>query len=102
MRGNALRHGELWQHYRDGANFGDGRGSLHRNAAAYPNRPVATVMNLQFAALIPNYYMLEMTGSSEMPFSGGSLCIPSGAGSGMSLDQDALARHPYMSHDGWR
>ena len=80
-----------------------------------PNGPVATMMNLQFAASIPNYYQLEMIGSqadwqlfSEMvpthPHldADGCLPVPSAPGFGIELNQEAMANHPYVPHNGWR
>lgn len=79
-----------------------------------PNGPVATMMNLQFAAAIPNYYMLETIGSeadwqlwreithNEITLVEGCLPVPCAPGFGVTLNEEALARHPYAPHDGWR
>ncbi|MCX6623063.1 MAG: mandelate racemase/muconate lactonizing enzyme family protein [Acidobacteria bacterium] len=80
-----------------------------------PNGPVATMINLQFAAAIPNYYQLETIGSEAdwrlwrdlLPDSGveleaGRLPVPCNPGLGAALNEDALDRHPYVAHDGWR
>jgi galactonate dehydratase len=79
-----------------------------------PNGPVATMMNIQFAAAIPNFYILEIIGSNkdaqlwrellsrDMPFSEGALCVPCEPGFGVTINEEALARHPYVPHDGWR
>ena len=79
-----------------------------------PNGPVATMMNLQFAAAIPNYYQLEMIGSETdrriwadllgeaLPLVDGCLPVPSAPGYGIELREEALARYPYSPHEGWR
>ncbi len=79
-----------------------------------PNGPVATMMNLQFAASVPNYYMLETIGGevdwqlwreilhNEMPFKDGYFSVPCAPGFGILLNEEALARHPYVPHEGWR
>jgi galactonate dehydratase len=79
-----------------------------------PNGPVATLINLQFAASIPNYYQLETIGSeadwqlwheildSNIRLENGRLPVPCAPGYGIRLNEEALARHPYMAHDGWR
>lgn len=79
-----------------------------------PNGPVATMMNLQFAATIPNYYMLETIGSeadwrlwhdllhSGLQLRDGMLPVPCAPGFGIQLKEDGLDRHPYVPHEGWR
>jgi galactonate dehydratase len=79
-----------------------------------PNGPVATMMNLQFAASIPNYYILETIGGAidlrlweellqnPFPFSDGQLSVPCAPGFGIALNEEALARRPYVPHEGWR
>lgn len=79
-----------------------------------PNGPVATMMNLQFAAMIPNYYMLETIGSdadwrlwhdllrSDMNLDAGELPIPCAPGFGVTLNEDRLEQYPYVPHEGWR
>ena len=79
-----------------------------------PNGPVATMMNLQFAAVIPNYYMLETIGSKsdwklwtdllrgEMKLMDGGLPVPCDPGFGVELKPGISERHPYVPHDGWR
>jgi galactonate dehydratase len=79
-----------------------------------PNGPVATMMNLQFAASIPNYHMLETVGSdadaklwrdllkNPIPFEDGAMKVPTGPGFGIELDEAGIARHPYEPRDGWR
>jgi len=79
-----------------------------------PNGPVATLMNLQFAASIPNYYMLETVGSAEdwkmwreivhtdLALVNGCLPVPCAPGFGIRLNEEALALYPYTPHDGWR
>jgi galactonate dehydratase len=79
-----------------------------------PNGPLATVMNLQFAATIPNYMMLETIGSeAEQKLAealldrppilvNGQLPVPEGPGWGVELQEEALARFPYVQQQGWR
>ena len=79
-----------------------------------PNGPLATMMNLQFAATIPNFYMLETIGSNadqvlwrellsyDMCLTDGLLCVPCEPGFGVTLNEEALTRYPYTPHDGWR
>ncbi|HLJ15324.1 MAG TPA: mandelate racemase/muconate lactonizing enzyme family protein [Bryobacteraceae bacterium] len=79
-----------------------------------PNGPVATLMNLQFAACVPNYYMLETIGSqadwqlwrellhSDITLMDGCLPVPCAPGFGIRLNQEALDRHPYAPQAGWR
>lgn len=79
-----------------------------------PNGPIATMMNLQFAASVPNYYMLETIGGeadwqlwreilqNEAAFENGCLSVPGAPGFGVVLNEEGLARHPYIPHEGWR
>jgi galactonate dehydratase len=79
-----------------------------------PNGPVATMMNLQFAACIPNYYQLESIGSdadwrlwdellaSDIHLKDGGLPVPCAPGYGIRLKEEALEKYPYVAHDGWR
>lgn len=79
-----------------------------------PNGPIATMINLQFAASIPNYYLLETVGSEadsrlwqellgESPcLQDGCLTVPCSPGLGFQLNDEAVARHPYVAQDGLR
>jgi len=79
-----------------------------------PNGPLATAMNLQFAATIPNYMILETIGSEaeqklaeallDHPplVADGQLPVPEGPGWGVELKEDALDRFPYVPQQGWR
>jgi galactonate dehydratase len=79
-----------------------------------PNGPLATVMNLHFASIIPNYFALETVGSeadmvlwkdlldTQPVLKNGQLEVPDGPGYGVTLQQDGLRKHPYQARDGWR
>jgi L-alanine-DL-glutamate epimerase-like enolase superfamily enzyme len=79
-----------------------------------PNGPVATMINLQFAASIPNFYQLETIGSEAdaliwedllgqaPPLEDGYMRVPCEPGYGVKLNDEALARYPYTPHEGWR
>ncbi|MCU1258994.1 MAG: hypothetical protein JWO80_1879 [Bryobacterales bacterium] len=79
-----------------------------------PNGPIATLMNLQFAACIPNYLILETIGSdadwklfdtllrNEIRLEDGMLAVPCAPGYGVLLNEDALANAPYAPQAGWR
>lgn len=79
-----------------------------------PNGPLATAMNLHFAAAIPNFFILETIGSetedqltSEMltnplRFRNGALELPTGPGFGVGLVQEALDARPYTPRGGNR
>lgn len=79
-----------------------------------PNGPLATVMNLHYAAAIPNFFILETIGSDAdekltaemltvpLRFHAGALEIPAGAGFGVGLVQEALDARPYMPYAGHR
>jgi galactonate dehydratase len=79
-----------------------------------PNGPLATVMNLHFAASIPNFMMLETVGSeadahlwrellgAAPALEDGALPLPDGPGFGVALNGEAVARRPYQPRPGWR
>ncbi len=79
-----------------------------------PNGPIATLMNLQFAASIPNFCILETVGSdadwallrdllhNDITLEDGALPVPRTPGYGILLNEDALANHPYQPQAGWR
>jgi len=79
-----------------------------------PNGPLATIMNLHYAAAIPNFFILETIGSeaedklaeqlldSPMKFSDGFLELPTGAGFGVNIVQGALDARPYTPCNGYR
>ena len=79
-----------------------------------PNGPLATAMNLQFAATIPNYLILETIGSQAEQklaealvnhppvLAEGQLNIPDGPGWGVELNEAALDHFPYVPPEGWR
>ena len=79
-----------------------------------PNGPVATMMNLQFAACIPNYYMLETIGGeaewqiwrevlrNNVSLDDGHLPVPCAPGFGVTLNEEALAQRTYVPQQGWR
>jgi galactonate dehydratase len=79
-----------------------------------PNGPLATVMNLHFAASIPNFFILETVGSDadrelwrellgeDLRLEDGCLRVPSGPGYGVELNEAALERRPYEPRPGWR
>jgi galactonate dehydratase len=79
-----------------------------------PNGPIATLMNLQFAAAIPNYSILETVGSeadwklfadllhNDVSLEDGTLRVPCAPGYGILLNEEAIARHPYNPQTGWR
>lgn len=79
-----------------------------------PNGPLATVMNLHYAAAIPNFFILETIGSpaedeltkelldNPVRFQDGHFELPEGAGFGVELREEALARRPYVPRQGWR
>jgi galactonate dehydratase len=79
-----------------------------------PNGFVATLMNLQFAASIPNYLILETIGSeadwklcgellhNDIKLSDGGFDVPCAPGFGIQLNEEAMAGHPYNPKAGWR
>lgn len=79
-----------------------------------PNGPLATAMNLQFAATIPNFMILETIGAeserkleqelmkSPLKFEAGCLTVPAGPGYGVEMVEEAFSRFPFVPHGGWR
>ena len=79
-----------------------------------PNGPLATVMNLHYAAAIPNFFILETIGSeadeklaaelltTPLRFHDGALGLPTGPGYGTDLVQEALDARPYVPYAGHR
>lgn len=79
-----------------------------------PNGPLATVMNLHYAASIPNFFILETIGSEAderlmeemvarpVMAHGGVYALPEGPGFGVELVQAALDAHPYVPCAGYR
>ncbi len=79
-----------------------------------PNGPLATVMNVHFAATIPNFFLLETIGSdaeekltadllkNPVEVVAGLLSLPDGPGFGVELNQNALDSRPYVPHAGYR
>jgi galactonate dehydratase len=79
-----------------------------------PNGPVATIMNLHFAASIPNFVILETIGSESdqklweellrnpIGLQDGYLPLPRLPGYGIELNEEGIARHPYAPREGWR
>lgn len=79
-----------------------------------PNGPLATVMNLHYAAAIPNFFILETIGSdadekltaemltNPLRLNAGALELPIGPGFGVDLVQEALDARPYVPYAGHR
>jgi galactonate dehydratase len=79
-----------------------------------PNGPLATVMNLHYAAAISNFFILETIGSeaedklmaemltTPVRFEAGALELPTGPGFGVGLVQEALDAHSYIPCGGYR
>jgi galactonate dehydratase len=79
-----------------------------------PNGPLATVMNLHYAAAIPNFFILETIGSeaddrltaqllaNPLRLIDGALGLPTGPGFGVDINQEALDARPYMPYSGHR
>jgi galactonate dehydratase len=79
-----------------------------------PNGPLATVMNLHYAAAIPNFFILEIIGSeadekltaellkNPLELVAGELSVPEDPGFGVELNQKALDARPYMPYAGRR
>jgi galactonate dehydratase len=79
-----------------------------------PNGPLATAMNLHYAAAIPNFFILEMIGSeadekltaeilvTPLSFQAGALELPVGPGFGVDVVQEALDARPYVQYAGHR
>ena len=74
-----------------------------------PSGPVANAATLQLAACVQNFYLLE-TMASDIPwrreisnekvrFENSQMLVPTTAGLGIDIDEDAIARHPYQPHD---
>ena len=79
-----------------------------------PNGPLSTAMNLQFAATIPNYTILETIGSElelklaravmkkPLELEEGSLPVPTGPGYGIEMNEDSFSQFPFSGDEGWR
>ncbi len=79
-----------------------------------PNGPVATIMNLHFAASIPNFTILETIGSEAdreiweellhhpPQLQQGHFPVPCLPGYGIELKEEGIARRPYAPRSGWR
>lgn len=79
-----------------------------------PNGPLSTAMNLQFAATIPNYMILETIGSElehklvravvkkPLELEEGSLPVPTGPGYGIEMNEDSFSQFPFSGDEGWR
>ena len=79
-----------------------------------PNGPVATLMNLHFAASIPNFMILETIGSeaereiweellqNPPQLQQGHFPVPCLPGYGIELNEEGIARRPYSPRQGWR
>ena len=79
-----------------------------------PNGPLATAMNLHYAASISNFSILEVIGSeaedkltadlltNPHKLVDGRLSIPEGPGFGVELNQAAMDCRPYVPHEGRR
>ena len=79
-----------------------------------PNGPVATMINLQYASMIPNFVILETVGSeaddriageflkNPVRLENGCLPLPSGPGLGFALNEQALETRPPVADDGTR
>ena len=79
-----------------------------------PNGPVATCAAVHLAAAIPNFLILETIGSEEdralqaqvidppLQLEDGCFLLPTGPGLGMRLNEEACARYPYQTFEGWR
>jgi galactonate dehydratase len=80
-----------------------------------PNGPVATAMTAHLAACIPNFLIMETTGGQEpeksrheeivretLKIEAGHLELPRRPGLGMELNDEAMARHPFVVSDARR
>jgi galactonate dehydratase len=79
-----------------------------------PNGPLATMMNLHFAAMIPNFVILETIGSGEdhnlatalldrpPRLEDGYLPVPCLPGWGVQLHETAIGALPHVPCVGWR
>jgi galactonate dehydratase len=79
-----------------------------------PNGPLATAMNVHFAATIPNYFILETIAAKQelsseralvrtpLRLEEGCLLLPTGPGYGIQLVEEAFSEFPFVPHEGWR
>ena len=79
-----------------------------------PNGPLATAINVQFAAAIPNFVMLETVGSpsdqkleqalvrNPLKLEDGCLALPASPGYGIEMNEEVFAQFPFVAHEGWR
>ena len=79
-----------------------------------PNGPLATAMNVHFAATIPNYFILETIAAKQelsseralvrtpLSLEEGCLLLPTGPGYGIQLVEEAFSEFPFVPHEGWR
>ncbi len=80
-----------------------------------PNGPVATAMTAQVAASIPNFLIMETVGAfspekerheemvlETLKIKNGYLELPTRPGLGVELNDEALARHPFVMSDARR
>jgi galactonate dehydratase len=79
-----------------------------------PNGPVATAMTVNAAAAIPNFLIMETSGSPDeerrhaemvketLKVHNGYLELPTKPGLGVELNDEAMARHPFVVSDGTR
>ena len=74
-----------------------------------PSGPVANAATLQLAACVQNFYLLE-TMATDIPWRGeisnekvrfenGEMFVPTSAGLGIDINEEAIARYPYQPHD---
>jgi galactonate dehydratase len=79
-----------------------------------PNGPVATMINLNYAAMIPNFFILETVGSeaddkiageflkNPMRMKKGYMSLPCGPGLGFELNAEALETRSPVADEGTR
>lgn len=79
-----------------------------------PNGPIATVMNLHYAATIPNFFILETIGSEAdedlarqflqkpLGMEKGTMPLPCGAGFGLELNPEAFGEYLCAADEGTR
>jgi galactonate dehydratase len=79
-----------------------------------PNGPLATAMNVHFAAAIPNYVILETIGADSerrleqelvrnpLKLEEGCLFVPTDPGYGIQMVEEAFSQFPFVAHEGWR
>lgn len=79
-----------------------------------PNGPLATVLNVQFAATIPNYLMLETIGSTAdrhlaqklfttpLMLEDSHFPVPAGPGWGTEVNPEVFSEFPCLPESGWR